>query len=122
MYVLDSSEIQMSRLRLQWGHKASGATIPPKGTVVSLVRLPHDPRGLDIQLRQSHEGRFSLSSVFIDAHGATLQTVDLGATPRLSLVLSTGRNDISMATIKLSAPGGVNFDYANAQVQHAGQQ
>lgn len=88
----------------------------------SLVRLPYNSRALDIQLRQSHEGRNSCSSVFIDAYDATLQTVDLGAVSRMLMVLSTGRNDISMATIKLSAPGGVNFDYANAQVQNPGQQ
>lgn len=52
----------------------------------------------------------------------TSQIVDLGAISRMSLVLSTGRNDISAATIKLAAPGGVKFDYANAHVQNAGQQ
>lgn len=51
----------------------------------------------------------------------TSQTVDLGAISRMSLVLSTGRNNISMATINLSAPGGVKFDYANARVQKPGQ-
>ena len=97
------------------------AIIPVKGTAVSLVRLPRNFRALDIQLRQSHEGRahiVSYSSMLIPTSG----TVDLGAISRMSLVLSTGRNDISMATIKLSAPGGVKFDYANAQVQNPGQQ
>lgn len=89
--------------------------------MVSLVRLPHHSRGLDIQLHQSHEGRFSCNSVLIDVHGATLQTVDLGAMSQMLLVLSTGRNDISMATVKLSGPGGINFDYAHAQVQNPGQ-
>lgn len=81
MYALDSSEIQMSRLRLQWSHKASAGAIPLKGTTVSLVRLPHDSRALDIQLRQSHEGRFSCSSVLIDVHEATLQQLILGQSP-----------------------------------------
>ena len=112
----------MSRLRLQWSHNPSAGTIPAKGTIPSLVRLPYNSQGLDIQLRQSHEGRSSCSSVFVDAYDATLHTVDLGEISRMSLVMSTGRNDISMATIKLSAPGGVNFDYANAQVQNPGQQ
>lgn len=112
----------MARLRLQWSHKTSAGTIPAKGTVWSLVRLPYNPRALDIKLRQSHEGKSSCSSVFIDAHGSTIRTVDLGAISQMLLVLSTGRNDISMATIKLSAPGGVNFDYTNAQVKDPGLQ
>ncbi|KAF8559837.1 hypothetical protein OG21DRAFT_1453301 [Imleria badia] len=99
VYVLDNSEIQMSRLRFQWSHKSAGSS-PAKETMLSLVRLPYNSRGLDIELRQSHE-------------------VDLGEVSQMLLVLSTRRNDISMATIKLSsAPGGVNFDYANAQVQN----
>ncbi|KAI9571283.1 hypothetical protein HD554DRAFT_2169127 [Boletus coccyginus] len=90
VYVLDNSEVQMSRLRLQWCHKTSAGTIPAKGTMLPLVRLPYNSRGLDIQLQQSHE-------------------VDLGAISRMMLVLCTGRNDISMATIKLSAPGGLTL-------------
>lgn len=85
------------------------------------VRLPYNSRGLDIQLQQSYEGRSLCGLVFIDTYGASFQTVDLGASSRMMLVLCTGRNDISMATIKLSALGGVNFDYANAQAQDPGQ-
>ncbi|KAF9246256.1 trafficking protein particle complex subunit 10 [Melanogaster broomeanus] len=100
-YILDSSEILMSRLRFQWNHKPASASIAMKGNTVSLVRLPHDPRGLDIQLSQPHQ-------------------VELGATSRVLLMLSTGRNDISMATVKLTAPAGVNFDYPNALIQSEG--
>ncbi|KIJ69219.1 hypothetical protein HYDPIDRAFT_80628 [Hydnomerulius pinastri MD-312] len=100
-YVLDSNEIQMSRLRFQWNHKAAAASIPVNRDMVSLVRLPHDPQGLDVQLRQPHQ-------------------TELGATSRMLLVFSTGRNDISMATVKLSAPAGVNFDYASALVHSEG--
>ncbi|KAF8136643.1 trafficking protein particle complex subunit 10 [Boletus edulis] len=104
LYVLDNSETQISRLRLQWSHKASASTVAAKGTMLSLVRLPHNPRALDIQLRQSPEGR-SFYSI-------------LGQSPEFCWCYPTRHNDISMATIKLSAPGGVSFDYANAQVQN----
>ncbi|KIJ16879.1 hypothetical protein PAXINDRAFT_162498 [Paxillus involutus ATCC 200175] len=98
VYMLDSSEIQMSRLRFQWNHKATTATIDLKRNT---VRLPHDPRALDVQLHQPHQ-------------------TELGATSRMVLMLSTGRNDISMATVKLTAPAGVNFDHPKAFTQSEG--
>ncbi|KAF9227601.1 hypothetical protein BS17DRAFT_746219 [Gyrodon lividus] len=97
-YIFDSSEIQMSRLHFQWNHKATTATVNVKR---NLVRLPHDARGLDVHLHQPHQ-------------------TELGATFQMLLVLSTGRNDISTATVKLTAPVGVNFDYARALVQSKG--
>ncbi|KAG6376390.1 trafficking protein particle complex subunit 10 [Boletus reticuloceps] len=36
LYVLDNSETQISRLRLQWSHKTSASTVAAKGTMLSL--------------------------------------------------------------------------------------
>ena len=33
------------------------------------------------------------------------------------LVLSTGRNEIATATVKLSAPSGITFTYEEAEVE-----
>ncbi|KAH7889469.1 trafficking protein particle complex subunit 10 [Phlebopus sp. FC_14] len=101
VYVLDSSEIQMSRLHFQWKHKATTTSVPTRGHMPWLVRLPHDPQALNVQLRQPDQ-------------------TELGVASRVLLVLSTKRNDIPMATISLAGPAGVNFDYASALMQSEG--
>ena len=50
-----------------------------------------------------------------------LFSVELGATPKLLVVLSTGRNQISTASIKLSAPSGIHFEYGDAALDGNGE-
>lgn len=48
-------------------------------------------------------------------------SVELGTTPKLLVILSTGRNQISKVSIKLSAPFGVRFEYRDAILDDNGE-
>ncbi|KAG2116743.1 uncharacterized protein F5147DRAFT_743305 [Suillus discolor] len=100
LYTLESSEIVMSRVHFQWQHTGT-TTTAPKRNQISLVRVPHSLRALDVQMRQP-------------------QQTELGTTSHLLLVISTGRNDISRATIKLTPPSGVRFNYSAARLEAEG--
>ncbi|KAJ3796702.1 trafficking protein particle complex subunit 10 [Lentinula aff. detonsa] len=92
-FLLDSSEIRMKRLLLQWSHRRTSHNKTPrhaaKGNNV-LVRIPHDLLAFDVRLRQP-------------------PLVALGAPPSLLVVISTGRNEVLHTSFSLSAPS-VNFD------------
>ncbi|KAG1754504.1 trafficking protein particle complex subunit 10 [Suillus lakei] len=100
LYTLESSEVVMSRVRFQWQHTATVATTSKRSNI-SLVRVPRNLRALDVQIRQP-------------------QQTELGTTSRLLLVISTGRNDISRATIKPTPPSGVQFNYSAARLEAEG--
>ncbi|OBZ75937.1 Trafficking protein particle complex subunit 10 [Grifola frondosa] len=93
-YTLHSSEIKISRLKLQWTH-AKIAKHHRTKEVPTLVRIPKDLHALDVRLRQP-------------------QRIELGTPSRMMAVLSTGRNDIATATLKLSAPSGIQYKYPEA--------
>jgi hypothetical protein len=46
--------------------------------------------------------------------------VELGASPRILVSISTGRNHISKATIKMSAPSGLQFRYQEGALDTEG--
>lgn len=100
LYILESSEVVMSRVRFQWQH-ASTAVTTSKKNQISLVRVPRSLRALDVQIRQP-------------------QQAELGTTSHLLLVISTGQNDISRATIKLTSPSGVQFNFSAARLEAEG--
>ncbi|KAG0705896.1 trafficking protein particle complex subunit 10 [Suillus ampliporus] len=100
LYVLESSEVVMSHLRFQWQHTGTTATAS-KRNPVSLVRVPRSLRALDVQTRQP-------------------QQTELGTTSRVLLVISTGQNDISRATIKPTPPSGVKFNYSEVRLEAEG--
>ncbi|KAG1827035.1 trafficking protein particle complex subunit 10 [Suillus subaureus] len=101
LYTLESSEVVMSRVHFQWQHTVTAAATPKKNQI-SLVRVPRSLRALDVQIRQP-------------------QQIELGTTSHLLLVISTGQNDISRATIKLTPPSGVQFNYSAARLEAQGQ-
>ncbi|KAH8106751.1 trafficking protein particle complex subunit 10 [Cristinia sonorae] len=100
-YSLHSAQIKMSNLTLQWVHsppptgKASRAKRPPV-----LVRIPKDLHAVDIRLRQS-------------------QRIQLGKTPSIVAVFTPGRNHIRTATVKLTAPSGIQFKFGEASLLSA---
>ncbi|OJA10941.1 hypothetical protein AZE42_04658 [Rhizopogon vesiculosus] len=100
LYALESSEVIMSHLRFQWQHKST-ATTTSKNDRISLVRVPRSLRALDVQIRQP-------------------QQTELGTTSRFLLVISTGQNVISRATIKATPPSGVQCNYSEAQLEAEG--
>ncbi|KIM80718.1 hypothetical protein PILCRDRAFT_821974 [Piloderma croceum F 1598] len=97
-FLLDSSEVRMSHLQFQWTHRK--AVSPGKTSRLSkdasvLVRIPKDLHALNIRLRQPHR-------------------IELDASPKLLVILSTGRNQVSKASLKLSAPSNIRFKYSEA--------
>ncbi|KAG1877859.1 trafficking protein particle complex subunit 10 [Suillus subalutaceus] len=100
LYTLESSEVVMSRVHFQWQHTGTAATTP-KNNQISFVRVPRSLRALDVQIRQP-------------------QQIELGTTSHLLLVISTGQNDISRATIKPTPPSGVQFNYSAARLEAEG--
>ncbi|KAI6132070.1 trafficking protein particle complex subunit 10 [Pisolithus croceorrhizus] len=98
-YVHESTEIQIAHLHFQWNHKGGGGTgvasTSRKRTV--LVHLPRNPGSLDVQL-------------------CLPPNTALGTSPRLHLIISSGRNDLAAASVKLSAPAGIAFDFVNSQL------
>ncbi len=47
--------------------------------------------------------------------------VELGTSSRIMVILSTGRNDIATAQVKLSAPSGIQFRYEEAELSGDGE-
>lgn len=95
-YVLEQSEVVMSNLLLQWNHrptpKGSSKASRTKYSAPTLIRFVKDTRAFDVRLRRPH-------------------TVELGPnmSSKLLLAVSSGRNYILKATLKLSGPPGVTF-------------
>ncbi|KAI0724064.1 trafficking protein particle complex subunit 10 [Cerioporus squamosus] len=87
-YSLFSTQIATSRLLFQWKHSKTPKQIRA-GNMPTLVHIPKDPKALDVKLKQPPR-----------SHGG----------------LSTGRNDIATATVKLGAPSGIAFDYPETEV------
>ncbi|KII88634.1 hypothetical protein PLICRDRAFT_110377 [Plicaturopsis crispa FD-325 SS-3] len=91
-YLLDSSEIRISHLLLQWTHR------PKNKAKSTVVHIPRDPRALDIRLRPP-------------------QLIQLGASSTLLVIVCTGRNRVSNASIKLSTSSGVRFKHKEAKLR-----
>ncbi|PFH52452.1 hypothetical protein AMATHDRAFT_74243 [Amanita thiersii Skay4041] len=94
-YILDSCHINLARLKLYWSCKNKvckvGRHVQSKTT---LIYVPADTLALDVQLREPDRIR-------------------VGSSPSLLVNVSTGRNDISEITLRLSATG-VHFQYSDA--------
>ncbi|KJA20255.1 hypothetical protein HYPSUDRAFT_142413 [Hypholoma sublateritium FD-334 SS-4] len=79
-FLLESSEIRSAHLLLQSNYRKAGKVALPL-----LIRVPHDPLALDIRISQSNQ-------------------IQLGRLSSLMVVLSTGRNNVNNAAIRLVAP------------------
>ncbi|KAI0341805.1 hypothetical protein BDW22DRAFT_1377071 [Trametopsis cervina] len=91
-YSLHLSQVKIAHLILQWLHtspanaKNSKSKRPP-----TLISIPKDVRALDVRLRQPRR-------------------IEVGGESRIIVVLSTGRNEVTKAMLRLSAPSGVQFE------------
>ncbi|KAI6005747.1 trafficking protein particle complex subunit 10 [Pisolithus albus] len=102
-YVHESTEIRIARLHFQWNHKGGGGAgegLTPRKRAV-LVHLPRNPESLNVRL-------------------CLPPNTTLGTSPRLHLIISSGRNNLVAATVKLSAPAGITFDFVNSQLHSTG--
>ncbi|THU92186.1 hypothetical protein K435DRAFT_829706 [Dendrothele bispora CBS 962.96] len=91
-FLLESSEIRMSRLLFHWTHRRTSTPKVSRAGRTSgvLVRIPRDLQAFDVQLRQPPRVQF-------------------GQSPSMIVAVSTGRNEVSKAILKLST-SSVTFD------------
>ncbi|KAG5647176.1 hypothetical protein DXG03_001133 [Asterophora parasitica] len=89
-YILDSSELRIEKLCFQWTHRKP----PPKNPsplrkdTPTLVRISRDLLSLDVQISQPNQ-------------------VELGEPPTILVAVTTGRNHILRASVKLTSAGVV---------------
>ncbi|PIL24147.1 hypothetical protein GSI_13900 [Ganoderma sinense ZZ0214-1] len=95
-FTLASTQISVSRLLFQWKHTKTPKQIKA-GNMPKLVYIPKDARALDVKLKQP-------------------PLIELGTTSRIRVVLSTGRNEIATAAVKLGAPSGISFRCEEAEL------
>ncbi|TBU35808.1 trafficking protein particle complex subunit 10 [Dichomitus squalens] len=95
-YALANTQISMPRLLFQWRHSKTPKQIKA-GNMPTLVYIPKDARALDVRLKQP-------------------PLIELGTMSRIRVLLSTGRNEVATASVKLSAPSGIKFQYEDTQL------
>ncbi|KAF9466293.1 trafficking protein particle complex subunit 10 [Collybia nuda] len=97
-YLHESSELCIAHLRLQWTHRKIPASKTPRtfNELPVLVRFPKDLLAMDVKLNQP-------------------TSIELGEPSTLLVTVSTGRNYVSKATLKLSSPS-VKFRLGDARI------
>ncbi|KAG6836752.1 hypothetical protein H0H93_003831 [Arthromyces matolae] len=86
-FLLDSSELSIAKLHLQWQHRSLSSKTPliRKENPV-IVHIPRDLLALDVSISQPNK-------------------IELGEPPTLLVTVSTGRNHVVKASVKLAASG-----------------
>lgn len=108
-YALHSSQIKIERLIFLWQYMHPVNTkIPKAKRPTTLVSIPKDIGALDVRLRQSFRSEPLETSRFW-SYLLIAPVVEIGKQPKIILALSTGRNNVSKAMLRLSAPSGVQF-------------
>lgn len=118
-YTLSSTEISIARLHFQWKHTKTPKQIRA-GNMPALVHIPKDLKALDVRLKQPPLSESSFTPR-LWTFCADSQIVELGTSSRIMVILSTGRNDIATAQVKLSAPSGIQFKYEEAELSGDGE-
>ncbi|KAG6876520.1 hypothetical protein C0993_002535 [Termitomyces sp. T159_Od127] len=86
-YLLDSSELRVAKLYLQWQHKKpSSKAFPARKETKVLVHVPKDLLALDVNISQPDR-------------------IELGEPPTILVAVSTGRNHVVKAFVKLTSSG-----------------
>jgi len=120
-FLLDSGEARVRRLSFRWSYRK---TKKPRSFKehAKLVRVPRDLRALDVRLRRPHLSQFNILLASLSViHIVYRCAVELGTSSHLLVVLHTGRNHLTKATIKLSGPAGIQFRYQEAVLQSGGE-
>ncbi|KZT68199.1 hypothetical protein DAEQUDRAFT_693019 [Daedalea quercina L-15889] len=102
IFALQSSQVKVARLvfeRKEPKFATLTRTTRPKD-LPALVRIPKDHHAVDVRLRPP-------------------KRIELGTPASMMVSLQTGRNDISIATLKLVSPSGVQFHYKEAEIDGA---
>ncbi|KAH9005086.1 hypothetical protein EDB86DRAFT_3061943 [Lactarius hatsudake] len=99
-YILDQTEVLVSNLRLEWNHRTAtknGKASRTKRVTPTLVRLVKDARAFDVRLKRPRSGP--------------------GLSSKLLLAISTGRNYVSKAKLKLAGPPDVAFFFKESTLE-----
>ncbi|KAG6861666.1 hypothetical protein C0995_013672 [Termitomyces sp. Mi166 len=100
-YLLDSSELRVAKLCLQWQYRKPPSKIPSmRRETPVLVYVPKDLLALGVNVSQP-------------------DTIELGEPPTLLVAVATGRNHILKAIVKL-ASSGVTFEPKDAYYYSGG--
>ncbi|KAH9079351.1 trafficking protein particle complex subunit 10 [Lactarius deliciosus] len=106
-YILDQTEVLVSNLRLEWNHRTAtknGKTSRTKRVTPTLVRLVKDAHAFDVRLKRPR-------SVVLGP----------GMSSKLLLAISTGRNYVSKAKLKLAGPPDVAFLFKESTLEGDGE-
>ncbi|KAI0327179.1 hypothetical protein GY45DRAFT_1328000 [Cubamyces sp. BRFM 1775] len=95
-YTLFSTRVSIARLHFEWKHAKTLKQIRA-GNMPTLVHIPKDLKALDVRLKQPPR-------------------IELGMSSKVMVILSTGRNDVATAQVKLTPPSGIQFKYEDAEV------
>ena len=103
----------VSNLRLEWKHRTAtkdGKASRTKRVTPTLVRLVKDARAFDVRLKRPRSGKqFIRRSEPSELVRAVI--LGPGVSSKLLLGISTGRNYVSKAKLKLTGPPEVSFHF-----------
>ncbi|KAI9446516.1 trafficking protein particle complex subunit 10 [Lactarius indigo] len=102
-YILDQTEVAVSNLRLEWNHRIATRNVRASRTkrvTPTLVRLVKDTRAFDVRLKRPR-------SVVLGP----------GMSSKLLLAISTGRNYVSKAKLKLTGPPDIAFLFKESMLE-----
>ena len=122
-YMLEQTEVTMSNLHLQWYHpttpKGSDRASRTKHDTPTLIRLIKDVHAFDARLKRPRSGKWAgCVTALLNSHG--IVELGPGMSSKLLLAVSSGRNHVSRATLKLSGPPGVTFRFQESTLDDDG--
>lgn len=123
-YILEQTEVTMSNLHLQWNHptttpKGSNKASRTKHDPPTLIRLIKDVRAFDARLKRPRSGKWAgRVTTLLNSHGVV--ELGPGMSSKLLLTVSSGRNHVSRATLKLSGSPGVTFRFQESRLDDDG--
>ena len=121
-YILDQTKVTVSNLHLEWKHRTTtkdGKASRTKRVTPTLVRLVKDAHAFDVRLKRPHSGKWYVTGA---GRSKLARAVVLGPgiSSKLLLGISTGRNQVTKAKLKLTGPPDVSFFFQQATVDSDG--
>ena len=107
---------------MEWKHRTAekdGKASRTKRVTPTLVRLVKDPRAFDVRLKRPRSGKQYITGVE-PSELARAVILGPGVSSKLLLGISTGRNYVSTAKLKLSGPPDVSFHFKESTLDGDG--
>lgn len=112
----------VSNLHLEWKHRTTtkdGKASRTKRVAPTLVRLVKDAHAFDVRLKRPHSGKWYVTGAG-PSELARAVILGPGVSSKLLLGVSTGRNHVSKAKLKLTGPPYVSFFFKEATIDSNG--